>query len=290
MSFLSPRPTPQPVDLPVVAVGSLTRGGGTGVTPTVIALAQKLGDMGRAVHVVTAGAGAPRAVNWNDRAEDVGDEPLLIAAFVPTWAAADARAGIAAAQAGGAEVVVLDGGVPEETVKADLRVLVESAVRGFGNGRAWPLGPLKVARDKGLAGADCLITLGPDKAQSTFDTLPIPRMTARLEPLQTGMDWRGMRVFAFAGIGVPERFFATLHDLGAEVVGKQALADHQELTDTLLLRLAREAAMAGAQLVTTEKDAVRLPPELRAQVLVVPVRLVPEDWTSLEVRLARLFT
>ncbi|WP_370630833.1 tetraacyldisaccharide 4'-kinase [Maritimibacter sp. DP1N21-5] len=275
---------------PIVAVGSLTRGGGTGVTPTVIALAQKLSEMQRNVHVVTTGAGTPRSIAYTDRAEEVGDEPLLIAAFAPTWTAADLAMGARAAIDAGAEVVIIDGGLPDSAVRADLGVLVESAVRGFGNGRAWPLGPLKIARDKGLSQADVLITLGPMRAQTDFESLPIPRVAARLEPLQTGMDWTGARVFAFAGIGVPERFFATLNDLGAEVVGKQALADHQDMTPALLTRLAREAAMLGAQMVTTEKDAVRLPPELRPHVLVVPVRLVPEDWTSLEVRLARLFT
>ncbi|HHB81484.1 MAG TPA: tetraacyldisaccharide 4'-kinase, partial [Aliiroseovarius sp.] len=158
-------------------------------------------------------------------------------------------------------------------------------VRGFGNGYAWPLGPLKRPIQPGLSDADLLITICPDKAQAAFRArwaaaLPCPHVSAHLEPLPTGMDWAGLEVVAFAGIGAPERFFATLRGLGARLVATHALEDHRELTPALLIRLQREAAAHGAPLVTTEKDAVRLPAEFRHMVVSLPVRLELEDWQA----------
>lgn len=273
--------------VPVVSVGSLTLGG-TGKTPAVIALAQRLSARGRAVHVVTKGAGVPFRVD--ERGHDagaVGDEPLLIAAFAPTWVAARPAEGVIAAAADGAEVVVLDGGAGPPPLRAAKSIAVEDAARGFGNGFAWPLGPLSERLEKGLNRVDILLTVGPPTTQDDFatrwaDKVPCPVVPADLAPLQTGMQWDGLDVIAFAGIGAPERFFATLRGLGANLLRAQALSDHQEMTPALLARLDAEARRAGAQLVTTEKDAVRLPRHFRPNVVSLPVRLEPADWTPLD--------
>lgn len=96
------------------------------------------------------------------------------------------------------------------------------------------------------------------------------------------MDWRGRPCLAFAGIGHPDKFFATLESLGANIVQKVPLGDHQTLAPALLSRLTRDAAQMGAQLVTTEKDAVRLPRKFQQQVLTLPVRLAFHDAQLLE--------
>ena len=276
-----------PVPVPVVAVGSLSLGS-TGKTPAVIALAQRLILGGREAHVVTRGSGTPFRVDERGHdASDVGDEPLLIAAFAPTWVAADAGQGVRAAAGAGAEVVVLDDGLPDTPVATTVRIAVEDAARGFGNGFAWPLGPLKRRLGEGLSGVDLLVSVGPPAAQAAFAArwqarLPCPLLPASLAPLPTGMDWHGLDVVAFAGIGAPERFFASLRSLGANLVRAQALSDHQEMTPALLARLESEARRAGAQLVTTEKDAVRLPRDFRPKVVSLPVRLEPADWRPLD--------
>ncbi len=104
------------------------------------------------------------------------------------------------------------------------------------------------------------------------------------------MDWRGLRALAFAGIGRPEKFFAALAAAGAELAGTVPLGDHQRFSRPLLERLAAAARRAGARLVTTEKDAARLPAWFRPEVLVFPVRMHPateDDAARLDALLAR---
>jgi tetraacyldisaccharide 4'-kinase len=170
-------------------------------------------------------------------------------------------------------------------------VVVEAA-RGIGNGRCIPAGPLREPVDVGMRRADLVLAIGDDAAQARFERhwgamVPVPGLRARLKPLAMGMDWAGTRVLAFAGIADPERFFATLRSEGATVLRGEALADHAALSETLLRRLEAEAGASGAQLVTTEKDAARLPPEWRARVLTLVVRLEVEDWGPLDAALAR---
>ncbi len=277
--------------LPVVSVGSLTLGG-TGKTSGVIALAGRLAMRGRAVHVVTAGTGRPRRIDERgDDAGEVGDDALLLAAFAPTWTAADPAEAIRAAAAAGAEVVVLDAASCDPPVAVVANIAVEDAARGFGNGFAWPLGPLRRPLKNGLDRVDLLLAVGPSAAQDAFagtwaPRLACPVLPASLVPLPTGMDWAGLDVVAFAGIAAPERFFAGLRALGANLIRAQALSDHQEMTPALLGRLASEARRAGAQLVTTEKDAVRLPRHFRPNVVSLPVRLEPADWAPIDALLA----
>lgn len=285
------------VGVPVICVGNIDAGG-TGKTPTAIALAGRLKDRGRTPHIVTRGHGGSldgpvRVEEQRHRASETGDEALLLAAFAPTWVAKDRRAGAEAAAGAGADVILLDDGFQNPALAHDLSLVVVDAARGFGNRRVLPAGPLREPVARGLARADAILTIGPEAAQARFGEtaqgdIPVPRLTGRLVPLQTGLPFTGLPVVAFAGIGHPGKFFATLRELGADIRAAHALSDHQPLSDTLMTRMLREAASMNAQVVTTEKDAVRLSPALRPRVLTVPVRLVLDDWAPLETLLDRI--
>ncbi|MGI9393206.1 MAG: tetraacyldisaccharide 4'-kinase, partial [Boseongicola sp.] len=226
-------------------------------------------------------------------ASEVGDEPLLLSSFAQTWVSKDRAAGVRAAIAAGAMAVILDDGHQNPSVAKSLSFVVVDGAIGFGNGLVIPAGPLREPVEAGLARADILLVIGDDTAQHRFDTdwpnLPhLPRIRGRLEPLQTGMDWERLRAIAFAGIGRPEKFFETLSGLGVDLVRTEPLDDHQQLSETLLMRLESEAAAHSAHLVTTEKDATRLPPSFRQKVLTLPVRLKIEDASPLDAALSEL--
>jgi tetraacyldisaccharide 4'-kinase len=281
----------------VICIGNINAGG-TGKTPTVIALVQKLQAMGKTVHVVSRGYGGKltgpiRVVERTHSAGDVGDEPLLISAFAPVWVAKDRALGVKAAQTDGADVILLDDGMQNPSVIKDATFVIVDAHRGFGNGRVMPAGPLREPVDVGLKRGDIIISIGDQDAQNRFDAtwgdhISLPRVQANLSVIETGMDWAGLRALAFAGIGHPEKFFATLKTLGATLVRAEPLRDHQPLSLALMKRLEIEAATLDAQLVTTEKDAVRLPRAFQMKVLTLPVRLTIQDETPIDTILAKI--
>jgi tetraacyldisaccharide 4'-kinase len=184
---------------------------------------------------------------------------------------------------------VLDDGFQNPSVAKDLSLVVVDAEVGFGNGLCLPAGPLREPVSAGLARADAVVLIGPPAARAGHAArwpVALPVIEAELQPLPTGMPWQGLRVMAFAGIGRPDKMFATLRGLGADLVRTVALDDHQPLPRALLTRLEAEARSLNARLVTTEKDAMRLPPDLRASILTLPVRLVLADPPALDRLLA----
>lgn len=280
------------ISVPVICVGNINVGG-TGKTPTVIKLLNMFNELGVAAHVISKGYGGsevgPVCVDEVDHtATDVGDEPLLLAAFGTCWVAKDRAKGAEAAIAAGAEVLILDDGMQNPDLIKDFTIMVVDAGVGFGNERLLPAGPLRQSVSDGMLVADLILSIGPQNAQRDFakqmrSFADIPHVKGALEPLQTGMLWHDLRAFAFAGIGRPEKFFETLRATGANVVGTRSFGDHETLSETLLRRMESEAAQMGAQMVTTEKDAVRLPKGWRHKVITLPVRLeLSDDATLIE--------
>lgn len=284
--------------IPVICIGNLGLGG-TGKTPLAITVAGLLQAMGIVPHFVSRGYGGslpgPLKVDPAEHlADQVGDEPLLLAAFAPTWIGRDRADAARAAQADGAQAIILDDGLQNPALHHDLTFLAVDAAAGFGNGLVFPAGPLREPLKSGLDRVDLVVAIGTEAQQRhLLDTWPQlkarPVLPATIEPLATGMDWHGQRVLAFAGIGRPAKFFATLRSLGADILATREFGDHAPYSPRILARLDSDARTLGAQLVTTEKDAARLPPDFLPKVITLPVRLVLADETAATAALRRLF-
>ncbi len=269
-------------DIPLVCIGNLNVGG-TGKTPTTISAAQFLIDKGYDVHVVSRGYGGtakgPLLINDKEYSvKEVGDEALMLSAFATTWVADKRSAGIENAISEGAEIILLDDGFQDPSFYKDLSIVTVNAEKGFGNKRCIPAGPLRETLSSGLKRADVLISIGAEPSQNNFQKIykrdiNLPIAIANLEVLNTGISWKNLKVVAFAGIAHPENFFETLRDQGADIVSCQSLGDHQIISSTIMKRLIEEARSENAQLVTTEKDYVRLPKQFKNEVITLPIRI-----------------
>ncbi len=269
--------------VPVISVGNLALGG-QGKTPLVAALASWLAERQLDVHVVTRGYGGslrgPHRVNpEGDSYRQVGDEALLLSMEATTWVARRRDEGVRAAVKAGAAAVLLDDAHQNPSVEKTLSLVAVDAGCGFGNGRVFPAGPLRESPAVGLARADAMVVTGDGPFMPKTN---LPTIRARIRPLRTGLAVGGARVFAFAGIASPERFFETLRDEGAQLVRCEAFPDHHPYRALSVQRMIRDATDRGALLVTTEKDIVRIPPFLRRSVSVLKVRMEIEDGETLQ--------
>ncbi|MEM8915685.1 MAG: tetraacyldisaccharide 4'-kinase, partial [Pseudomonadota bacterium] len=149
---------PDKMEVPVVCIGNVNVGG-TGKTPTALAIADRLKHSGMDVHFLTRGyrgrlPGPLRVDLSHHDAGDVGDEPMLLAAHSPTWISKNRAAGAAEAVRDGANIIIMDDGFQNPHIQKDLSVVVIDGESGFGNGRVMPAGPLREPVMRGLGRAD----------------------------------------------------------------------------------------------------------------------------------------
>jgi tetraacyldisaccharide 4'-kinase len=210
-----------------------------------------------------------------------GDEALLLAAVAPTWTGADRAASAQAAVAAGAEVLLMDDGLQNPSLEKTIALLVVDGAAGFGNGRVLPAGPLREPIAAAAARCRVAVLIGPDVSGAVAALPPgLPVLRATLVQDAGIAELCGRRVLAFAGIAFPEKFFAGLERAGVIVVGRVPFADHHGFTGPELAGLVRKATEMDAVLVTTPKDAVRLP--VGANVHVVNVHLEWENEAVIE--------
>lgn len=253
--------------IPVFCVGNYHLGG-AGKTPTVLALAGILRELDERPVVLSRGYGGRRRgplMVDPDRhtAIDVGDEPLMLAAHVPVVVARNRVDGVALAKSQRASVILMDDGFQNPALAKDAALIVIDSERGVGNGCVFPAGPLRAPLAPQLARTSVLIVIGKGTAAKEVAEAVAaagkPVLAARLQPdsaVAEGL--KGKRLFAFAGIGDPERFFRTLRASGIEVLQQKAFPDHHQFSQREIEVLAATAKRDGLTVVTTEKDLARL--------------------------------
>jgi tetraacyldisaccharide 4'-kinase len=276
--------SPYRAPMPVICVGNLTAGG-SGKTPVAIAIGEQFKARGLEPMFLTRGYGGratvPLLVKPHHTARIVGDEALLLARGAPTIVARDRAVGAARAVEEKADLLVMDDGHQNFALAKDLSLVVVDGGGGFLNGMVLPAGPLREKVGQGLKRADAVIIMGngaPDLAGYAG-----PVLRAHLAPLPNEL--AGRRVFAFAGIGRPQKFYDTLKAVGAIVTGTQDFGDHH-FYDAQDLQGLRDQAK-GDLLVTTEKDLVRIPPERRAGITALAVEARFADPAALDALLRK---
>jgi tetraacyldisaccharide 4'-kinase len=282
------RPWRAPV--PVLCVGGLVAGG-SGKTPVAISLASWLQRRGMRVHVLARGYGGRRGLTSaplradpaRHKASEVGDEALLLAAGAPAWVCRNRARAAKAAVAAGAQVLLLDDGFQNPSLVKDVSFLVVDGTYGFGNRHVIPAGPLREPLHQGLARADAVVLVGENRAGVTASIGPhTPVLRADLVPGPEARELAGRDVVAFAGIGDPEKFFRTLREIGCRLRATHVFDDHHPYGVDELQGILDACRSTGALPVTTEKDAVRVPEDLRASIRVLTVTLKWRDQDALE--------
>ena len=263
-------------EVPVICVGNITAGG-TGKTPVSLAIAKMLiNDVYHPFFVTRGYGGKIKNVMVNNKkhsAQEVGDEPLLLSAQAPTVVNPDRYEGAKLAIKEGADLIIMDDGFQNPSLKKDLSFLVFDGNYGIGNGKIIPSGPLRETFENGIKRADALIIMGEDKHHLAKRT-KLPTFYAHLETAQTALE--ANNVIAFAGIGHPQKFYNTLKEQGFNVIKTFDFPDHHFYNKKELENILTEAQKLNAKVYTTSKDFVKIPHSLRNDIKVLEVAVVWE--------------
>ncbi len=245
--------------VPVIVVGNIFVGG-TGKTPLVIWIIQLLQEQGWKPAVISRGYGSSaqqvRAVENNSHANEVGDEPLLIAkrTGVPVFIGRDrAAAGLALLQAHpNVNIIISDDGLQHYALGRNIEIQLSDS-RGNGNGWLLPAGPL---REPATRQSDFYVVNTTE--ESAGDAYVMQLVPVDAERLSDRTQRQSLRDFSFvqsvaavAGIGHPERFFTSLRSHGINLTTTQALPDHFDYATNPF------ADIEASAILITEKDAVK---------------------------------
>lgn len=264
-----------PVGIPVLCIGNLTVGG-TGKTPIALSLAKTLKDKGEKVHFITRGYKGrlkqSTQVDLNKHSyREVGDEALLLAHIAPCWVGANRHSSATEAHKKGATCLIMDDGFQNTTLSPDFSLLVIDGQAGFGNGHLLPAGPLREPIERGLKRAEGIILIGQPSRELSSILAPyaLPTWIAYRKPDPSLSNLHGQKILAFAGIGNPQQFFSILRNAHPASLWCKAFPDHYAYTSHILEKLITQSQKLQAQLVTTAKDACRIPASMHSLIHIV---------------------
>ena len=283
--------------IPVVCIGNITVGG-NGKTPTVIKCLKLLRNLGFRPQIVSKGyksklKGPLLVCPKTNSHTEVGDEPLMLAAYGPTWISKKRTLGVRSALNADANIVILDDGFQNNSIAKDFSIVVVDTSVGFGNGKIIPAGPLRESISVGLDRANIIIAIGSQDEKNAFEAelnlfTDTEVIHGRLTPCVSSLNLRDKEVVCFAGIAHPKKFFRLIESLGAKIIKTHSFPNHKSLKENQLETLIAEAKKSCAYLVTTEKDFVRVPAKYKEFIYEIKVELTLDHEETLCEKLRKL--
>ena len=252
--------TPKKFDKKIICVGNIIAGG-AGKTPAAIALCLLLQKLKSPAFVSKNYAGANTAAKLvdptKDKASEVSDEPLLLAKIAPSFTAKDRIEAISFACNSDADILIIDDGLQNNRFLADIKILVVDNLVQFGNKKLLPAGPLRESMSN-INKVDFIFQIGGDK-NSIKELTSFKEKIFTLTPNYKITEKPQKKYIAFTGIAYPQKFFNALKQLKLNVIKEIGFPDHYLYQDQDLKKLEILAKKNSAQLITTEKDYVRIP-------------------------------
>jgi tetraacyldisaccharide 4'-kinase len=198
--------------------------------------------------------------------------------------AANRVGGAQLAKNNGATAIVMDDGFQNPSLAKDLSILVVDGTRGIGNARVLPAGPLRAPLSAQLDRAHAMLIVGEVTGAAPLAIAArarrLPLFHGTLEPDRAALAaLAGLKVLAFAGIGDPEKFFATLAAAGIEAPVRRSFPDHHRYSRKQAADLVNEAEKNRLQLLTTEKDLARMRSDAALTELAARTRALPVSLT-----------
>lgn len=275
--------------VPILCIGNVTVGG-AGKTPTVIALATALEKKGKRVVIVSKGYGGaikkPTQVSEEHTAYDVGDEALLLCKAATTVVGYVRKQAIKYAETLNPDIIIMDDGMQNNTIKKDMSILVVDALFGIGNGRVLLAGPMRETMKSAMKKAGAVLWIGEKghhkELQESIRKRNKAIIYATIKPLHAKKQYNAGKYIAFAGIGNPDKFFNTLQKYDITLSDKVTFPDHHVYTGKEIEDLINKAKEQDAKLITTEKDMVKIKEKYRKHIKVFPITLEIESDTLLK--------
>ncbi len=276
------------MQIPVIKVGNVVAGG-AGKTPTAISIAKRLINLKMNVHLISKGyKGSIRITtkvnNLLHKFNDVGDEALLLSKIAPTWIGKDRISSIKAAQNEGAEIVILDDGLQDYSIKGGLNILVFNGSQGIGNGRIIPAGLLREPLSWALKNTHLAIIVEKDK-KGIKKILPssLPILEAKiLIDASVHKKLQNKSVMAFCGIGYPQKFYDFLKQMGCHISSWKPFPDHYIYSEKNIENLINESINLNSLLVTTQKDYIKIAKKYQNKIFSFSIDMEFSDYATLD--------
>ena len=286
-SFLN-RKSEKKFNIPIIKIGNVVAGG-AGKTPTVISLSQKLINSKINVHIILKGykSSAKKSIQVNNELhtyKEVGDEALICSAIAPTWVGKNRSESINNAINNGADLVILDDGLQDESIVSNLNIIVFNGYQGIGNGRIIPAGPMRESIDKAIKKSHLALIIDKDInniSNLISNTIPIVNSNLIIED-QYINNFKNKNVIAFCGIGYPNKFFKSLEEIGCNILFSKSFPDHYEYSEKDIKILFKKSQELGALLITTEKDHIKIMENYKNRIYYFPIRIELNNYKILD--------